>query len=198
MNTSKNQKKEGKKIIYMDETWVNAHHNSNYRWVDEDHKGGWKVPSGKRNRLIMVHAGSREGWVNNEMNISHFMEWWNTQLLPNIPVHSAIALDNASYHNGVTEKVPTKSSTKKVMKEWLDKHNIPYQRTDLKKDLFRLIQQQNSKPKYLTDVSAAELGMFFGFLLHTVSLTQLSSHGQLSKDMWPKTTKNSSSLKCRD
>ena len=146
----------------------------------------------------MVHAGSREGWVNNEMNISHFMEWWNTQLLPNIPVHSAIALDNASYHNGVTEKVPTKSSTKKVMKEWLDKHNIPYQRTDLKKDLFRLIQQQNSKPKYLTDVSAAELGMFFGFLLHTVSLTQLSSHGQLSKDMWPKTTKNSSSLKCRD
>ena len=75
------------------------------------------------------------------------------------------------------------------MKEWLDKHNIPYQRTDLKKNLFRLIQQQNSKPKYLTDVSAAELGMFFGFLLHTVSLTQLSSHGQLSKDMWPKTKK---------
>ena len=114
-------KEEGKKIIYMDETLVNTHHNSNYLWVDE---GRLKVPSGKGNRLIIVHAGSREGWVNNaslvlqsisstgnyhnEMNISHFMEWGNTQLLPNVPVHSAIVLDNASYHNGVTEKLPTK------------------------------------------------------------------------------------------
>ena len=39
------------------------------------------------------------------------VKWWNTQLLPNIPVHSAIALDNTSYHK-VTEKVPTKPSTK--------------------------------------------------------------------------------------
>ena len=44
------------------------------------------------------------------------------------------------------------------MKEWLDKHNIFYHHTDLNKDLFRLIQQQNSKPKYLTDVAAAETG----------------------------------------
>ena len=47
----------------MDETWVNAHHTNNYIWVDSDGKGGWKVPSGKGQRLIIVHVGSAEGWV---------------------------------------------------------------------------------------------------------------------------------------
>ena len=28
-------------------------------WIDGDGKGGWKVPSGKGQRLILVHAG---GW----------------------------------------------------------------------------------------------------------------------------------------
>ena len=38
--------------VYTDETWVNAHHNNDYVWVDSDGKGGWKVPSGKGERLI--------------------------------------------------------------------------------------------------------------------------------------------------
>ena len=32
-------------------------------WIDSDGKGGWKVPSGKGQRLIVVHAGEWEnGW----------------------------------------------------------------------------------------------------------------------------------------
>ena len=115
------------------------------------------------------------------------VKWWNTQLLPNIPVHSAIALDNTSYHK-VTEKVPTKPSTK-VMKEWLDEHNIPYQCTDLKKDLLQLIQQQNSKPIYLTGVAAAETGHdALRLLIANCELNPLSSHGQSSKDLRPQST----------
>ena len=44
-------------LIYTDETWVNAHHTE-YIWVDSDGTGGWKVPSGKGQRL---HAGGVEG-----------------------------------------------------------------------------------------------------------------------------------------
>ena len=58
-------REEGKKIIHMDKTWVNAHHNSNYLWVNKDHKEGWQVPSGKGHRLIIIHAGLREERVNN-------------------------------------------------------------------------------------------------------------------------------------
>ena len=31
--------------------------------MDSDGKGGWKVPSGKGQRLIVVHTGGGEGWV---------------------------------------------------------------------------------------------------------------------------------------
>ena len=50
------------------------------------------------------------------MNSTHFLEWFEKQLIPNIPPNSIIILDNAKYHNTVVEKVPTKCSTKKIMK----------------------------------------------------------------------------------
>ena len=30
--------------------------------MDSDGKGGWEVPSGKGQRLIVVHTGGGEGW----------------------------------------------------------------------------------------------------------------------------------------
>ena len=47
----------------LDETWVNPHHSNDYIWIDSDGKGGWKVPSGKGVRLIVLHAGGENGWV---------------------------------------------------------------------------------------------------------------------------------------
>ncbi len=101
-------RQEGKSIVYTDETWVNAHHGFDHVWVDPDGNGGWKQPSGKGNRLIVVHAGSRYGWVPNaalvfrsrtksvdyhdEMNSEHYMEWWSDYLLPNVPPSSATIL----------------------------------------------------------------------------------------------------------
>ena len=63
LQTIKKLRRENKTIIYTDETWVNAHHTQEYIWVDSDGRGGWKVPSGKGQRLIVVHAGGVEGWV---------------------------------------------------------------------------------------------------------------------------------------
>ena len=45
------------RLVYTDETWVNADHNNDYVWVDSDGTGGWKVPSGKGERLIVLQAG---------------------------------------------------------------------------------------------------------------------------------------------
>ena len=72
--------------------------------MDYDSKGGWKVPSGKGQRLILVQAGGVEGWVDganlvfksktnsadyhDEMNTEHYMEWFTQQLLPNLPPNS--------------------------------------------------------------------------------------------------------------
>lgn len=114
LRTMKKLREEGKSIVYTDETWVNAHHGHDMVWVDVDGSGGWKQPSGKGERLIVVHAGTRQGWVqgaelvfrskksadyHEEMNFDHYIKWWSNSLLPNIPAPSAIVLDNASYHN---------------------------------------------------------------------------------------------------
>ena len=48
-------------LIYTDETWVNTHHTNEHIWVDSDGKRGWKEPSGKVQRLIVVRAGGVEG-----------------------------------------------------------------------------------------------------------------------------------------
>ena len=110
-------------LIYTDETWVNAHHTNEHIWVHSDGKGGWKVPSGKGQRLIVVHAGGVEGWVegaglvfrsktnsadyHDEMNSKHYIEWLTEQLLPHLERPTVIILDNASYHNKQKDKPPT-------------------------------------------------------------------------------------------
>ena len=120
---------DNKKKLYTDQTWVNAHHTNQYIWIDYDGKGGWKVPSGKRQRLIVVHAGGVQGWVDgadlvfksktnsvdnhDKMNTEHYMEWFTQQLLPKLPPNSVIIVDNATYHNRQKDK-PQQQQTKKM------------------------------------------------------------------------------------
>ena len=74
-----------------------------------------------------------------EMNRNHFVEWFQKQLLPNLPKHSFIVVDNAPYHNVVEEKIPTKSSRKGEMQALLTKHNIEWEPKDLRRELFQKI-----------------------------------------------------------
>ena len=157
-------------LIYTDETWVNAHHNE-YILIDSDGTGGWRVPSGKEQRLIVLHAGGVEGWVegadpvfrsktnsadyHDKMNGEHFTEWLKEQLLPRLEEPSVIILDNASYHNKQKDKPPTSSDRKDDIKAWLDKHNIPYSDTDI---LLNKVKEHRPAPLYLTDEATNEQG----------------------------------------
>ena len=128
---------------------MNAHHTNDYIWVDKDGKGGWKVPSGKGSKLIVLHAGGVEGWVegadlvfrskrnstdyHDEMNSDHYIEWLTEQLLPRLERPTVIVLDNASYHNKQIDKPPITNDKKDDIKKWLDERNIQYSPTDIKK-----------------------------------------------------------------
>ena len=90
----------GRPIVYLDETWCNQHHSLKRAWTSGDVAPA-DVPSGKGKRLIILHAGSSEGWIpgaelvfvgkkgsgdyHDEMNAAHFEDWWKNQLLPNLP-----------------------------------------------------------------------------------------------------------------
>ncbi len=126
-------RKEGRPIVYSDETWVNAGHVVNKTWQDTSIKSskqafmeglttGLKQPSGKGERLIITHAGTPDGGFipnaglifrakrtngdyHGEMNSSVYEDWFETKLLPNVPPHSVIVLDNAPYHTAKVELI---------------------------------------------------------------------------------------------
>lgn len=55
-------------IIYSDETWAIAHDGHERTWVEKERatgttKGGLRKPSCKGGRLIILHAGSKDGWI---------------------------------------------------------------------------------------------------------------------------------------
>lgn len=46
-------------IVYIDETWINAHHTNAKEWQSADGTVKRIIPSSKGQRLIIAHAGSR-------------------------------------------------------------------------------------------------------------------------------------------
>ena len=49
---------EGRPLVFPDKTWVNSHVAPERIWIDKDGSGGWKRPSGRGRRLIILHAGN--------------------------------------------------------------------------------------------------------------------------------------------
>ena len=63
-------RQENRPVVYLDETWVNAHDSRDCAWVERDDVtggalGGIKRPPWKGARLIILGAGGETGWVPN-------------------------------------------------------------------------------------------------------------------------------------
>jgi len=101
--------------VYLDESYVNKNHSNDFVWYYND-DGPWiQKPTGKGERLIIMNAISKDGWIpgakvtfkstrktgdyHGQMNQTMFTKWFEEKLLPNIPVRSLIIMDNAAYHN---------------------------------------------------------------------------------------------------
>ena len=142
-------------------------------WGEDDPKAiggtkdGIRKPSGKGSRLIILHAGSENGWVSDavlvfqskkvtgdyhdEMMSEHFGEWFHDSLLPNILPNSLFVIVNAPYHNRRLEPVPTMSSRKQIMQDWLTARGIEYPEHALKWELYDIIKASKVSPKYAVD-----------------------------------------------
>ena len=62
----KTEVKKNHLVVFLDETWVNAHDRRERTWVEVDQatggtKGGVRKPSGKGTHLNMLHAGVKVG-----------------------------------------------------------------------------------------------------------------------------------------
>jgi hypothetical protein len=80
------------------------------------------------------------------------MRWIKEELLPNLPQNCVFVIDNASYHNVLSERCPTSASKKKDMEDWLLQHKIPFSSDFLKTELYDLVKLHKPKQKrYVLD-----------------------------------------------
>lgn len=104
-----------KNVVFLDETWVNKNHQKQKVWTDGTVKSRPNCKIGKGDRLIITHAGSKDGFVPNvlnifwsntgqadyhqDMNAEYFEKWFVEQLLVSLEEPSVIIIDNAKYHS---------------------------------------------------------------------------------------------------
>ena len=124
LRSIKKYRHDNRHIFYLDETWVNEGHTTSKVWSDSTIKTpkqaflsglttGLKPAASKGKRLIIVHIGNENGFLNGgllmfeskksgdyhtEMNGDIFKTWFEgiIKLLPN---NSVIVMDNAPYHS---------------------------------------------------------------------------------------------------
>lgn len=161
--------------VYLDESYINKNHSNDKTWYFE--KDGIIIgkPTGKGDRLIILNAITKDGWVPNSklvfkaskktgdyhtnMNWDNFSKWFQEKLLKNIPENSLIIMDNAPYHNVLVEEAfPKKNHSVKRLREWLSNNEIPWTKDMLKSELFDLCSRFAVKPEFLIDRIARKEG----------------------------------------
>ncbi len=154
--------------VYLDETYVNKNHSNDFIWYSGE-DGPWvQKPTGKGERLIIINAITKSGWISGaklvfkstrktgdyhgQMNWDLFEKWFTEMLLPNIPKNSLIIMDNAPYHNTLSEhSPPTPLCSKKRIMEWLEQNKI-YCRDDcLKPELVEILKKMATESLYAID-----------------------------------------------
>jgi transposase len=171
----RNDKTPPRPEVYLDETYVNKNHSNDFIWYyGED--GPWvQKPKGKGERLIILNAITRDGWVpgaelifkstkktgdyHGQMNWNLFKKWFTEMLLPNIPERSLIIMDNAPYHNILSEhSPPTAKSSKGKISAWLEKNKICCRDDCLKAELVEVLRKISPEPVYAIDELAEAFG----------------------------------------
>ena len=166
-------------LVYLDETFINKNYSgSDFSWyccnwkddpeLDKSYGPFINKPSGKGERLIILNAVTKNGWVkgarlvfqaksnsgdyHGSMDEENFTKWFTKQLLPNIPDNAVIIMDNASYHNTYKEDgVPPLNSKKIILQQWLEENKIDYGEDFLRSQLIELINIHRPPRVYKLD-----------------------------------------------
>jgi transposase len=161
--------------VYLDESYVNKNHSNDFIWYSSDDGALIQKPTGKGERLIIMNAITNNGWVPNakvvfkstrktgdyhgQMNGKLFEKWFIEKLIPNIPNNSIIIMDNASYHNILSDcSAPISTSSKERIREWLNANKTPCKDDCLKVELIEVLKKLAPEPTYEIDLIAHKYG----------------------------------------
>lgn len=179
-------RKQGKNIFYTDESWINTGTSVDKAWTDTTVKTpkqaflaglsvGLKPPTARGPRFALVHTGNEDGFLANaqlvflckkntadahdEMDGETYEAYFRNQVLPNLPPHSVVVIDNASYHSRKVEAIPTMAWRRNKIIEWITQHGATYEPHMLKKHLLAVVGTLRPLyDKYVIDEMAKEKG----------------------------------------
>lgn len=92
----------------------------------------------------------KTGDYHDDMNFVNYEKWVRTQLLPNLPPHSVVVIDNAAYHNKLIDPAPNANAKKELMKKWLLEKGISVEDNMRKPQLYDLIKKNKDAHKKFT------------------------------------------------
>ncbi|XP_016656461.1 uncharacterized protein LOC107882156 isoform X2 [Acyrthosiphon pisum] len=175
LNDIRKYREEDRTIYYLDETSLNAGDFMDQddqvlkdKSVVHKHEAfnkGIKTDlenlTGNGNHLILFHIGSNKGFLkggllcfeskmssgdyHDEINGDHFKEWFES-ILPRLEPNSIVVMDNAPYHSTKSEQIPTLSSKKTEILEWLNSKGVTFDKPLLKLQL--LVKVRELKPRF--------------------------------------------------
>jgi len=166
----------GRPIVWLDETWIDTHDIPTHGWSDNTKKTAIDAPPSRGKRIIVLHAGGENGFVPNALFVSSkhiskssadyhddmcaetFEMWFEEDLLPNLPPHCVIVMDNASYHSRQIHKTPTMAALKDEMINFLKEKGVEVPNPATKTMLYDLIRSGNYEKVYAVDEKAKERG----------------------------------------
>lgn len=173
-NYVKNLELSERQLVFTDETWIFSKGQCRTSWQDDTPKSVRKPLGDGGKRFIILHAGTREGFISgaslifssksnsadyhDNMDSENFENWVKEQLIPNLESPSLLVLDNASYHSRVVQKQPSSNWKKQEIKDWLDEHKIYYPQNSLRIELLQIAKQNRKEEKYVVDEMLREHG----------------------------------------
>src|SRR5262245_64946632 len=100
-------------------------------------KNGW-IPTAK----LVFKSTRKTGDYHGQMNHELLSQWFREPLLPNIPKHSLIIMDNAPSHNVLSpHSAPTASGKKAEIRAWFMKNRFPVREDCLKYELVEILEK---------------------------------------------------------
>lgn len=159
------------RLVYLDESFLHHHYSAQFSWFSD---GDFVERSpGKGRRWCFIHALMEEGLLEDTFLIFEakkakgdyhqqfdhqvFQQWFQEQLLPQLPKRCLIVMDRCPYHMVGQDSIIPQQMRKLELQEWLTQNGFDWEESWLKPRLIAEVEDKRDK-KTMVEMFAEQKG----------------------------------------